>query len=510
MELPSEILDEVLDGLMVYQPLAKVRGVYSLGDWKFFTSHSARLPVNTRHGSGSLQKFNRGELPPIGGGFWNLRLVSRQWNSSVIRMLQKHEWWSVPFDDRNRLEKLIRICDGPDGGPCSWIRSLSLHDLDGLRTFSRLYSYDFEMFEGQDVDDDYIILNSYVDKLRTTDWWTSDPTRSRHELHYGKNNEHALLRRFFNTVKHIERFSVEFPAAHSKHDLMANCYDMQGVDEVLATVKHGLTSPGFQHLVDLSFAVPSTWHIGQLAGGLSQDVRDRLRKLRLVIVDETGPSGSAQYTKIEEENNDGDRTTILGSVAPSNVQATYPNREHQDALWALVASCPKLEALGIEATHYLNLDLQQWNNPRFESKYLRDLSLRRIWTNIPSLLQLLSAVPLSSQDSAIRRVNFDDVKIHWDGGNWEDVFAHLRTNCPDLEIFRAEQLSYFSNHPRYEHNNRQWENYNSIWTDDYDEDANDRLFLHMLDMKLIKKAGSREDYPVSVYDYDSEMEEEKP
>ncbi|KAI3538935.1 hypothetical protein CSPX01_09258 [Colletotrichum filicis] len=338
MELPSEILDQVLDGLMVYQPLAKVRGVYSLGDWKFFTSHSARLPVNTRHGSGSLQKFNRGELPPIGGGFWNLRLVSRQWNSSVIRMLQKHEWWSVPFDDRNRLEKLIRICDGPDGGPCSWIRSLSLHDLDGLRTFSRLYSYDFEMFEGQDVDDDYIILNSY----------------------------------------HIERFSVEFPAAHSKHDLMANCYDMQGVDEVLATVKHGLTSPGFQHLVDLSFAVPSTWHIGQLAGGLSQDARDRLRKLRLVIVDETGPSGSAQYTKIEEENNDGDRTTILGSVAPSNVQATYPNREHQDALWALVASCPKLEALGIEATHYLNLDLQQWNNPRFESKYLRDLSLRRI------------------------------------------------------------------------------------------------------------------------------------
>ncbi|KAK1721055.1 hypothetical protein BDP67DRAFT_82168 [Colletotrichum lupini] len=510
MELPSEILDQVLDGLMVYQPLAKVRGVYSLGDWKFFTSHSARLPVNTRHGSGSLQKLNQGELPPIGGGFWNLRLVSRQWNSSVIRMLQKHEWWSVPFDDRNRLEKLIRICDGPDGGPCSWIRSLSLHDLDGLRTFSRLYSYDFEMFEGQDVDDDYIILNSYVDKLRTTDWWTSDPTRSRHELHYGKNNEHALLRRFFNTVKHIERFSVDFPAAHSKHDLMANCYDMQGVDEVLATVKHGLTSPGFQHLVDLSFAVPSTWHIGQLAGGLSQDARDRLRKLRLVIVDETGPSGSAQYTKIEEENNDGDRTTILGSVAPSNVQATYPNREHQDALWVLVASCPKLEALGIEATHYLNLDVQQWDNPRFKSKYLRDLSLRRIWTNIPSLLQLLSAVPLSSQDSAIRRVNFDDVKIHWDGGNWEDVFAHLRTNCPDLELFRAEQLSYFSNHPRYEHNNRQWENYNSIWTDDYDEDANDRLFLQMLDMKLIKKAGSREDYPVSVYDYDSEMEEEKP
>lgn len=291
---------------------------------------------------------------------------------------------------------------------------------------------------------------------------------------------------------------------------MANCYDMQGVDEILATVKYGLTSPGFQHLMDLSFAVPSTWHIGQLAGGLSQDARDRLRKLRLVIVDETGPSGSAQYTKIEEENNDGDRTTILGSVAPSNVQATYPNREHQDALWALVASCPKLEALGIEATHYLNLDLQQWKNPRFGSKNLRDLSLRRIWTNVRSLLQLLSAVPLSSQDSAIRRVNFDDVKIHWDGGNWEDVFAHLRTNCPDLEIFRAEQLSYFSNHPRYEHNNRQWENYNSIWTDDYDGDANDRLFLQMLNMKLIRKNGSQRDYPVSVYDYDSEMEGEKP
>ncbi|OHF02215.1 hypothetical protein CORC01_02495 [Colletotrichum orchidophilum] len=511
MEFPLEILDQILAGLVVYEPLRKVRGITSMDEWTSFTSTSGKSLVDPRYkvGSGRSIKFNREKLPSTGGSFSRLRLVSRQWNFSVCRILQKHAWWNIPFDNRSRLKLFIQLCDAPDGGPSRWIRNLSIDDLDDLRTFSRLYSYDYEKFEGQDVDDDYIILNSYVDKLRTADWWTSAPARFKHELHYGKSDEHALLRRLLDNVKRIERFSITFPGAVSKHDLMAQCYDMQGLDEILATIRYGLASPAFQHLADLSLAVPSTWHVGQLAGALSQDARDRLRQLRLVIVDETGPSGSAEYTRTEEENNDGDRTTILGSVAPSNAQVAYPNREHQDALWAFVASCPNLESLGIEATHYLNLDILQWESPKFGTKNLRNLSLRRLWANVPSLLQLLSAAPLSKQDSVIRRVNLDDIKIHWDGGNWEDVFAHLRTNCPGLELFRAEQLTYFSNHPRYEHNNRPWENYNDIWTDDYEGDTNDRLFLRMLNKNLVDKIGTVEDYPVSLYDwYESEMEGE--
>ncbi|GKT59402.1 hypothetical protein ColTof4_10624 [Colletotrichum tofieldiae] len=379
--------------------------------------------------------------------------------------------------------------------------------MDDLRTFERIYSYDYERFKDLDIDDDdYIILNSYVDQLKTADEWS---TRSDFKLHYDKGGELRLLRHLFDKLTSIERFSVVFPSAESYGDLIAQCYDIQGVDEVIATLQYGLRSSAFCHLVDLSLAVPSTWHVGQLGSALSQDVKDHLSHLRLVIVDETGPSGSVEYIRFEEGNYDGDLDAILTSGhAPSNLQVAYPNKDYQDELWRFVASCPNLESLAIEATHYLQLDLLEWN-PTSDSRGLRNISLRRVWANVSSICRLLSASSESLMPGAIQRVALDDVKIYEDGGNWEEVFDHLLARCPDLQIFCVTQLSYFTGHPRYECNNRPWENYSSIWTEYDDESNNDRKSLYMIDKKMIQRAGSsRYNYPVRLIDSSFDSEEE--
>ncbi|KAK1989210.1 hypothetical protein LZ30DRAFT_776188 [Colletotrichum cereale] len=367
-----------------------------------------------------------------------------------------------------------------------------------LRTFERIYSYDYEEFTDPDIDDDHIILNSYVDQIKTPDEWSM---RSDFELHYDKTEELRLLRRLFDKLTSIERLSVAFPSAGSNDHLKAQCYDMQGVEEVIATLQYGLRSSAFCHLVDLNLAVPSTWHVGQLGIAMSQDAKDRLSHLRLVIVDETGPSGSVEYRRSEENNDNGDLETVLASGhAPSNIQVAYPNKDHQDGLWAFVASCRNLESLAIEATHYLRLELLNWN-PASGSRGLRNIALSRIWANVSSIRRLLSASLGSRLRAAVQRVILNDVKIYEDGGNWDEVFDHLLRRCPDLETFCVTQLGYFTGHTRYESNNRPWENYSSVWTEYDDEDNHDREFIHMINIKLIQRAGpSRHGYPVGFYE----------
>lgn len=355
------------------------------------------------------------------------------------------------------------------------------------------------------MDDDDILLNSYVDQITAVD---RRSTRTDFELHYDKGEELGLLRRLFDKLTNVERLRVEFPGAKSENELQAQCYDMQGVEEVVAAIQYGLRSPALHHLVDLSLSLPSTWHVGQLGSALSQDARDRLCHLQLVIVDETGPSGSLSYTLGEDGNDNGDMTSVLeSSYAPSNVQVAYPNREHQAELWRFVASCRNLESLAIEATHYLQLEQLDWSPP-LGSRGLKNILLRRMWANASSIRRLLSTSSGSKMRPAVRRVVLDDVKIYADGGNWEVVFNHLRTNCPDLELVRAEQLSYFSEHPRYAYNNRPWENFANVWTADNAEDNNDTRYLHMINKMMIQRSGSSgRGYPVFLDDWEWEDEE---
>ncbi|TID00169.1 hypothetical protein CH35J_005329 [Colletotrichum higginsianum] len=497
MAFPSEIVDLILYG--------------SLDSWEDFTATSGRHTVGVWDGRHYYEtKFYRKDVCDAESfiSLLSCRLVSRQWDFSVCRLLQKHQWWNLHLDKNSTFQRAASCIEGEDSGSLKLIRNLCLDEMADLRTFSRIYSYDNEdvsRFEGQDMDDDDILLNSYVDQITAVD---RRSTRTDFELHYDKGEELGLLRRLFDKLTNVERLRVEFPGAESENELQAQCYDMQGVEEVVATIQYGLRSPALHHLVDLSLSLPSTWHVGQLGSALSQDARDRLCHLQLVIVDETGPSGSLSYTLGEDGNDNGDMTSVLeSSYAPSNVQVAYPNREHQAELWRFVASCRNLESLAIEATHYLQLEQLDWSPP-LGSRGLKNILMRRMWASASSIRRLLSTSSGSKTRPAVRRVVLDDVKIYADGGNWEVVFNHLRTNCPDLELVRAEQLSYFSEHPRYAHNNRPWENFANVWTADNAEDNNDTSYLHMINKMMIQRSGSSgRGYPVFLDDWESEDEE---
>ncbi|KAL0932248.1 uncharacterized protein CTRU02_213201 [Colletotrichum truncatum] len=508
MRLPLEIVEQVFSHYVVAVPSKEFQSIASLKEWLAFTAFTDHAAIlSGRNNDWHKTAFFYTDIQDL-KSLLNLRLVSRQWNLSVARLLRKHMWWNIRLHNEACCKTIIECCDTKSDTMGESIRKLSLDDMDDLQTFERTYSYDHAEHFGEDVDDNFIVLNSTsVDVLGPRDKSTM---RVDCKLHYDKSKEHAMVRRLFDTLTCIEDFSVTFPGASSRPELIGECYDMEGLDETISTLQYGLKSSAFQYLVKLNLAVPCTWHVGQLASVMVQEARDRLKDLRVAIVDETGPGGSPWYFIIDDDYNDGDLTDILSSgYGPSNLQVAYPNREHQDSLWKFVSSCRNLESLAIEASHYLHLDRLEWN-PISNMRGLRDLSLYRLWTNVSTLLKLLSASPGSKQYPRARRVFLRDVKIYGGGGNWEEVFKHLRTKCPDLELFFAEQLTYFTNHPRHLHNNRPWENYNSIWTEPEDETNLDWSSLRKLNRKMVNKAGKKDYYPLRVFDSDMESETDEP
>jgi hypothetical protein len=319
-------------------------------------------------------------------------------------------------------------------------------------------------------------------------------------VHYDLSEEHSLMRKLFDRLESVERFAAGVPRATSDYDNnyvhKADCYDMEGLGDLMNTLQYGLSSPGFINLVDLRLALPSAWHIALLAEALPQNTRDRLKHLGLTIVDSTGPSGDPHYTICDNEAEapDGDLTEAhVSGYPPSNVQYAYPDRDHTDKLWSFITSCSNLETLGVEGTRYLRLQQRKWI-PGPQSKGLQNIYLNRVWTDVDSILGLLKAPPTSESPSALRKFIMDDVKIYENGGNWETVFTHLRTHCPNLEFFHPDQLTYWSSHPRCRSNNRIWENSSRIWT--YEDE--DEIALEKVLRACVKKAGGVEYYPVRV------------
>ncbi|OLN81215.1 hypothetical protein CCHL11_07367 [Colletotrichum chlorophyti] len=501
MGIPPELVNLIVTQFVEYEPLQLPHYAYGrcrdLKAWNIFCATSDpgfRVVVKDQKGidyETTLVGCFLRDLISLS----KLRLVSRQWNEAVSRLFKKQKWWNVQLDDKQSLGRAVACFSAPNVGLGDPVRNLMIDGMSDLQTFERVYYYDDERFEGQDVEDDYIVMNSYVDRIQAESWCSMRPEKA--ELHYDKSEEHTLLRHLFDRLSYVERFTVKFPGAASNSNLEAECYDMQGLEETMSSIQYGLRSPALQHLVDLSLEVPSTWHVGELAKTLSSGARDRLTRLRLVIVDATGPCGSPWYVIHEQGHNDSTTTEISGyGYAPGNVQVAYPNQENQDSLWDLVASCKNLESLAVEASHYL--DLNRLNRkPAPKSRGLRNLSLYRIRTNVSSILKLLSATPGSDLPPAARRVNLEHVKIHSDGGNWEKVFDYLRTRCPNLELFRACQLTYFSEHPRFEYNHRPHENYSVIWTAQGLEGNNDEKSVARLYRKMVQKVGKPERYPVT-------------
>ncbi|KAH7112636.1 hypothetical protein EDB81DRAFT_670689, partial [Dactylonectria macrodidyma] len=172
------------------------------------------------------------------------------------------------------------------------------------------------------------------------------------------------------------------------------------------------------------------------------------------------------------------------------LQADFPNRRHQTALWDFVGSCSNLECLSIEATHFLDLDKLKWLKSA-QSRGLRSLSLSRIWTSISSMQELVRPHTEATNSPQLQCITFSEVKVHTNGGDWYKFFSYLRNDCPDFVCCKVERLTYFSEHPHFEWNNRISENYNVIWTErgeDWDE-------LRELTRQLVRKAGGEDLYP---------------
>lgn len=270
-------------------------------------------------------------------------------------------------------------------------------------------------------------------------------------------------------------------------------YDDIGLNETLDTIFHGLQSPAFESLVALTLRVPTTHDAARLGAALDQDARLRLRHLKIVIVDSTGPSGSVDYT-CEEDNEDGQMSVLIESgYVPSSWHARHPNQTHQGDMFDFVTSCRSLKHLSLEATQYLDLDrLDLTSLGRLEV-----ISLSRFWATMPSLLGL--ATPLT------RRVILYDIKVRGDDGQWSQLFRRLREDCPYLDYFHIYQCSYLGTHPSYEHNNRPWENSNPLWTCDEEDAAQ----LRGLIARMMRLAGGRAAYPGENDYYEPEYPEEE-
>lgn len=133
----------------------------------------------------------------------------------------------------------------------------------------------------------------------------------------------------------------------------------------------------------------------------------------VVITDDSGLSGKKEYLSFDleaDENDDGEweepGPNGVGHP-PSNLQLTYPNRAHQDALWDWPTKCRNLEALAIHATHQLDLcQLAEKLDaaPEGTLTHLRALHLSRVYVTFGLLARLM--VP-----SRIRRLSLKDLLI---------------------------------------------------------------------------------------------------
>ncbi|KAI0538644.1 hypothetical protein GGR58DRAFT_287960 [Xylaria digitata] len=432
---------------------------------------------------------------------YNLRLVSATWNSSVIRILRQYGWRPVNFNKTNSLEEVLELCKRkPERKPGSIdnplkdniFNRLLIPTIGGVRSFTRWYDVNRARVEGRDL------LGIYKDTM-------DERTR-----HYSQASDmsvgNRLVRDLMNNLTCVEAFSVAFEDAHSHKDEFrggtyeADCYDVDLLDMAMDTILYGLRSPAFQHLFDLRLRLPGTRDIGRLAAGIPDNVKRQLKHLYLEVVDETGPGGKfyplpfGDYAGSgnEDPHQDGAQTSIEHSAyAPSNLQAQYPNRDHQNEIWAFIESCNNLESLGLHCTHYLSLDRLNWK-PGPKSRGLRALYLNRVYANAQTLINLLTARDCEeTRDSVARRVDFTAVRIYRDGGDWSTVFSWLSDACPRLEFLHAKNLTYFSTHEHFCPTCVNDMGDREIWTQNFADEAT----LRDARYDLAKKAGRLSHYP---------------
>ncbi|VUC30895.1 unnamed protein product [Clonostachys rosea] len=429
------------------------------------------------------------KLEPDIRSLCNLRLVSRYWLTTVNAVWEKHIWWNVEVGSQEKLERVASACSPSSrdvlafaGNP---IKRISIPSIEDALAFERVFTFEYNETEEE-------ILET-IDKPISR--WDHRYLLS--ENPFESSRERELIDQIFSRLDGIEALGVSFPVAESDYDNgtegIATYYDMEVIDLCMAFFQNTLASPSFQYLTDLTLDLPCTYHVGEFAKGLDQQARDRLLHLKIGIKDCTGDVGCRDHLQIRESGEPGERDGDVqrpNTYPFSNVQRQFPNQGCQDAMWDFVASCPNLLSLCIEATQFLDLDRMDWKKSP-NSRGLRVLSLDRVWVSVSSVKSLLQPHSTSSAAPALRRINFHEVKMHTEGGNWEDLFVHLREACPDLECSRMHQLTYFTHHDRYEENTTPHENVSDVWS----TEETDLEELSSLVETLTKKAGGEEFYP---------------
>ncbi|GAP83199.2 hypothetical protein SAMD00023353_0402130 [Rosellinia necatrix] len=442
----------------------------SIKPWDWFISCDCGPrpydPTDQNHAQGD-RAFTHPSLCHI----YHVRLVSRDWNAGASRILRRYCWWPIDLDSSDNLKRALGLWGQRPGhmsassSNSALIRNLNITLISHVRPSIREYYVDDAMNKGEDPLSIYCDCREEDAKgslLRVPD--VSDTSAA-----------NGMFRELIVNLTAVEAFSVAFPRAPSCHhgDIVyeAKSYDTDQLIAALDTIIFALRSPAFRYLTDLRLALPDIRDIGNVAAAIPPQVKQHLKHLYIEIVDQTGPSGS---------------------VENSNLQAQYPNRDHQDEVWQFIASCNNLESLGLHCTHYLRLDRLFWQ-PGPNTKGLRSLYLNRVHANISTLANLLTKRPNKADPPVVRRVDLQRVKIYEDGGDWSTLF-NLLAKCPELDFLSVCNVGYCALHPHFFFIPMPFDFKTNIWSDN---EADQSSFMAVLE-KLANRVGGLSHYPVDL------------
>ncbi|EEY23792.1 predicted protein [Verticillium alfalfae VaMs.102] len=445
MRLPSEIRDEVVSYFLV--PILNDRypeKEHGTVDWNSFASLGPARAVrvwqpSTRSDVWESTRFYQLELDE--GSLLGLRLVSHDWHTSATLMLAKHHLWRLRFDSTTSIGRAVNALPSLGQIPLQQpVSKLSIDDTGSVQSFRRLY-------EDIHYDNDPKYEDKPVWYPSLGDGGERHPAPDPLQIHYNKTKTHDRILQLKLILRRLEE----------QRDNWADCYDLTALNEIAVTFRYAFTkSPAFQYVTDLRLQVPSTHYIGELANALDIEARTRLKSLQVVIMDQTGSCGNRDFSSRADPHHRDDMADGVIDDDPdiedeanfpySNVQRIYPNRKHQKALWAFVRSCRNLEALYIQGSHFLDLDLLGWStaaNPKWQG--LQVLALSRVYVSPDSLLDLIRPHPEVQGTSRLCRISLDDLKMR--DGKWAPVFNYLNDKCSDLECGSTRMLVLFG-HPQ--------------------------------------------------------------
>ncbi|KAF2652027.1 hypothetical protein K491DRAFT_681671 [Lophiostoma macrostomum CBS 122681] len=261
------------------------------------------------------------------------------------------------------------------------------------------------------------------------------------------------------------------------------------IDELRQTVLGLFKSPSpyLETVTDLQLALPCTYDFTVVSEVIPSDLLNRLRHLRLQVVDATGAYGHRWYGNISYDE---------ANIENSNLQEAYPNGDHSSGIQSIVRRCTNLKTLGVSVAQEVHLDLAAWtpNGGGLETLYLH-----RTTHTAEELIRIMSPAHDFRGADRLYAIWLEEVVLK--SGTWLQVFTHLLAR-PSFSYLRVDNLGY----DKHGASSHLWE------TPDYPTEESEHIWslsktdhtsLNRLVRHLIAKAGGQDLYP-------SEMNEQEP